>query len=363
MIIYKVGGFVRDSLLGLNPKDIDYVVVNSTTEEMLSLGYEQVGADFPVFLHPETKDEYALARKERKTGNGYNGFSVDINNVSLEEDLFRRDLTVNAMAFNQNNDLIDPFNGLQDLKNKTLRHVSQHFKEDPVRILRVARFAARYNFNVADETLEFMKEMVNNGEFNKLTKERVWKEFEKAFQEPHLDKFFDILNTIGALDKLDSDFKNIDLSFIKSIQSDNNKYDLKFWIIFSQLKEENLEKWGIPTDLKKNIQQFRININHPLFYSSMKPESKLKFINHNKLIHDLSSKKDLFDGIIEHWNFYCLYQKDMQTEFEILKSDIDILKKINYQELIKSCEKGTNIKDFINNIQISTLTPKKKFII
>ena len=203
MKIYLVGGAVRDKLLNRPIKESDYVVVGSTPEELLSLGYQQVGSDFPVFLHPETKDEYALARTERKSGQGYTGFICDFTpDVTLEEDLIRRDLTVNAMAEDENGNIIDPFNGQADLEQKRLRHVSDAFCEDPLRILRVARFAARYHylgFTIAPETVLLMQKMVAKGEINTLTKERIWLEIEKSLADGAINVFTDVLAEINAL--------------------------------------------------------------------------------------------------------------------------------------------------------------------
>jgi len=202
MEIYLVGGAVRDQLLGYPFKDRDYVVVGATVDEMLQQGFTQVGKDFPVFLHPKTKDEYALARTERKSGLGYKGFDVyAAPDVSLIEDLQRRDLTINAMAQNESG-LVDPYGGMADLEAKVLRHVSPHFKEDPLRVLRLARFAARYahlGFTVAAETMGFMKEMVNSGELSALMAERVWQEIYRALTERSPDVFFDVLRQCGAL--------------------------------------------------------------------------------------------------------------------------------------------------------------------
>ena len=201
--ILLVGGAVRDSLLGLESHDLDYLVIKGTPQYFLDLGYEYVGKDFPVFLHPVTKDEYALARTERKTGLGYGGFETSFDpTVTVEEDLFRRDLTINAIAQRANGDLVDPFGGVNDLKNKTLKHVSKHFAEDPVRVLRIARFMARYGelgFTIHEDTMTLMKEMVDAGELNHLTSERVFKEMEKTFDEPNPEKFFETLRECGAL--------------------------------------------------------------------------------------------------------------------------------------------------------------------
>lgn len=198
-----VGGAVRDRLLGLPTKDRDYVVVGSTVEQMQRLGYLKVGKDFPVFLHPETRDEYALARTERKTAPGYHGFEVCADpDVTLEQDLERRDLTINAMAMDDRGQLIDPFGGHQDLKNRVLRHVSPAFAEDPLRILRVARFAARFDhrgFTVDPTTVDLMKTMVAAGEVDALVAERVWSEIERAMAEPAPQAFVRVLRQCGAL--------------------------------------------------------------------------------------------------------------------------------------------------------------------
>ncbi len=206
MKTYLVGGAVRDKLLGIEPKELDWVVVGSSPEEMLKLGYMQVGKDFPVFLHPKTKEEYALARTERKTAPGYAGFSFHAApDVTLEEDLLRRDLTINAIAEDDDGSLIDPFNGQQDIRDGLLRHVSDAFAEDPVRILRIARFAARFahfGFKVAHDTNKLMRDMVSNGEVDALVAERVWKELSTALSEDSPQSFFKVLRGCGALKNL-----------------------------------------------------------------------------------------------------------------------------------------------------------------
>lgn len=203
MKVYLVGGAVRDKLLGLPIKERDWVVVGSNPEELGQLGYQQVGRDFPVFLHPQSKEEYALARTERKSAPGYYGFECKFDPaVTLEDDLLRRDLTINAMAMDMDGQLIDPYQGQKDLQEKRLRHVSPAFAEDPVRVLRVARFAARYHylgFRLDDETRLLMYQMVKRGELNYLVAERVWQEWQRSLNEKNPEIFISILRACGAL--------------------------------------------------------------------------------------------------------------------------------------------------------------------
>jgi tRNA nucleotidyltransferase (CCA-adding enzyme) len=206
MQIYLVGGAVRDSLINYPSSENDWVVVGATPEQMTALGYKPVGQDFPVFIHPKTGEEYALARTERKSGHGYKGFEFYTSTeVSLEEDLIRRDLTINAMAQDDEGHIIDPFDGQKDLAHKLLRHVSEAFTEDPLRVLRVARFAARYahlGFTVAPETMELMKSIVAKGEMESLVAERVWKETSRALTEQSPQVFFEVLKACNALEVL-----------------------------------------------------------------------------------------------------------------------------------------------------------------
>src|SRR5690606_36367740 len=203
MQFYKVGGAVRDRLLGRPVSDTDWVVVGASAEAMQAQGFRPVGSDFPVFLHPDSGEEYALARTERKSGRGYGGITFHASpEVSLEEDLIRRDLTVNAMAEDDHGRLIDPYHGQRDLKARVLRHVSPTFAEDPLRVLRVARFAARYaplGFSVAEPTLELMRQLAESGELAALTPERTWKEISRALLEPRPDIFIQVLRDCGAL--------------------------------------------------------------------------------------------------------------------------------------------------------------------
>ena len=214
MNIYLVGGAVRDKLLNLPIKDKDWVVTGSSPDEMLEQGFTAVGKDFPVFLHPKTHEEYALARTERKTAAGYHGFQLHADSkVTLEEDVKRRDLTINALAEDKDGNLLDYVNGKADLEARVLRHVSPAFAEDPVRILRIARFAARFaplGFTIANETMQLMQEMVDNGEINSLVPERVWQEMSRALAEPAPEVFIETLRECGALKIL---FSEIDRLF------------------------------------------------------------------------------------------------------------------------------------------------------
>jgi len=199
MEFYQVGGAVRDLLLGVPVVDRDWVVVNGSADALLELGYRQVGADFPVFLHPDTHEEYALARTERKSGRGYKGFVTDADQVTLQEDLARRDFTINAMAMTADGSIIDPFDGQRDLAAGVLRHVTGAFVEDPLRVLRGARFAARYGFDIAPATLTLMREVVAAGELATLAPERVWQELRRALLSPQPARFVRVLRDCGAL--------------------------------------------------------------------------------------------------------------------------------------------------------------------
>ena len=214
MQIYLVGGAVRDEQLGVAPKERDWCVVGATPDELLRKGYKRVGLDFPVFLHPDTREEYALARTERKTAPGYHGFAFEFSpDVTIEDDLLRRDLTINAIAKDSDGNIIDPHGGLQDIKDRVLRHVSVAFREDPVRLLRLAKFTARFvasGFVIADETRALMRDMVENGEVDALIPDRVWKETEQALGGANSRVFFETLRECGALKKL---FPEVDALF------------------------------------------------------------------------------------------------------------------------------------------------------
>lgn len=262
MKVYLVGGAVRDELLQRPVKDRDYVVVGATPEKMLELGYEQVGADFPVFLHPTSREEYALARTERKSGKGYNGFVTEFNpEITLEDDLRRRDLTINAMARDlDTGEIIDPFNGLHDLQDRVLRHVSPAFAEDPLRVLRVARFRARYGFKIANETTHLMIKLVESGELDHLTPERVWLEFEKGLSETNPVAFITSLMIVGALGRLFAEVR-FGGTLHKLRERSDLPFDAKLMVIFSDTPIDCvmrvLEKYKASAETTRAIKVYK----------------------------------------------------------------------------------------------------------
>jgi len=232
--IYTVGGAVRDALLGLPVKDRDYVVVGADPERLQALGYQPVGKDFPVFLHPDTHEEYALARTERKTAPGYAGFAFHAAaDVTLEQDLMRRDLTINAIAMDEQGNLIDPYGGQADIQNKIFRHVSKAYAEDPVRILRLARFAARFpDFSIASETMQLMQTMVQAGEVDALVPERVWQELSRGLMEKKPSRLFQVLQECGALQKILPELAALDtVQHTSSSQSEKNCYSIALQVV------------------------------------------------------------------------------------------------------------------------------------
>lgn len=283
MKIYKVGGAVRDHIMGIKPNDSDWVVVGSTPEEMESLGYKQVGTDFPVFLHPETNEAYALARTEKKTGKGYSGFSVQYEkNISLEEDLLRRDLTINSIAMSESGQIIDPYNGVKDIKNKILRHTSEAFYEDPLRALRLARFKTKFSdFSIHEETAEALLKILLSGEINYLTKERVVQEMKKGFEIDALK----YLQNIMQLNLTSPWFDN--LSKLPETVSDKFEYA---WCQISQLNGFNFaHKLLESNDLKKTLdlwqemhsysQKAEINDKIRFFQKITSPKYEKYFLN------------------------------------------------------------------------------------
>lgn len=291
MDIYLVGGAVRDELLGRPVKDRDWVVVGATPEQMIAAGFRQVGADFPVFLHPSTNEEYALARTERKQGHGYHGFTVySAPDVSLEDDLRRRDLTVNAMARGQDGQLVDPFGGLEDLKNRQLRHVSDAFSEDPLRILRTARFAARLQplgFTIAPETLARMRAMVEAGEAAHLVPERVWQEMQRALHESAPGVFFETLANCGALAVLlpelaDPDRLHLALAALECISQNGDGTDTRLAALLSPLSVRQCSERAQQLKAPKDCQELAVLTT--------------RFANPLRQIHSADEKLALLDA-------------------------------------------------------------------
>ena len=249
MKFYVVGGAVRDELLGLPVQDRDHVVVGGTPEEMVEQGFKPVGKDFPVFLHPATHEEYALARTERKSGRGYKGFTVFASpEVTLEEDLRRRDLTINAIAKAGDGTLTDPFGGRKDLQAGVLRHVSEAFAEDPVRILRVARFAARFGFTVAADTMALMRTMVQSGETDHLVPERVWQEFSRGLTEKTPERMFQVLQECGLFKKLLPELEALPGGFSGSLPV---RFALLAWPLPQEKTEALATRLRTPNDVRE----------------------------------------------------------------------------------------------------------------
>jgi tRNA nucleotidyltransferase (CCA-adding enzyme) len=272
---YVVGGAVRDELLGLPVKDRDHVVVGATPDEMVKLGFKPVGKDFPVFLHPvPPHEEYALARTERKSGRGYKGFTVYASpEVTLEDDLRRRDLTINAMAKAEDGTLIDPFDGRKDLEKKLLRHVSEAFQEDPVRILRVARFAARFGFDIAAETMQLMKDMVASGETDYLVPERVWQEFAKGLVEERPERMFEVLEACGLRERLLPELETQPEIMSGALAV---RFALLCWALAEDEVETLCQRLRVPNDVRELA--LLVSRNRDRLESARRPEELLEVL-------------------------------------------------------------------------------------
>lgn len=293
MQIYLVGGAVRDQLLGLEVKDRDWVVVGATPEAMIEEGYRPVGKDFPVFLHPDTHEEYALARTERKSGKGYKGFTFHTSpDVTLEQDLIRRDLRINAMAMDVEGQIIDPYGGQADLRARRLTHVSDAFSEDPLRVLRVARFAARFaplGFSVAAETLELMQQLSKDDELQHLSAERVWQEFERALNTPNPATFLEVLQSCGALAKLMPELAPVVWQQINSqtLRSSTERFAVLAQQIAEQYSDAAVEtltqRLRVPKryiEVAKDLHQWGPQL---VRFGELKPQAKLQVIEGLKL--------------------------------------------------------------------------------
>lgn len=350
--IYKVGGAVRDQLLGITPVDTDYVVVGASKEYMQNLGFIEVGRDFPVYLHPKTHEEYALARLERKSGLGHSGFSFDTNeSVSLIDDLKRRDITINAMAEDIKGNLIDPFNGKKDLENKIIRHVSRSFTEDPLRVLRVARFSAKFNFTIAPETLALIKEIVASTEILLISQERINNEIAKALFTLHAENFFAILAETKALEQI--------LPKLANAIKDTN-LEIEFNLMLTKLNEYSLnldERFALLGFYMANTHFFTKKAKRlsNILLTSIQNITQLNILTSDD-IQNIINRIDPIRRIDDYSSFKKLLilianlRKDSQllNNIDILDKIIVEFQNINYHAL-------KNQADFINQIKVSKL--------
>lgn len=371
MEIYKVGGCIRDKLLGIPSNDTDFVVVGSTPEAMIKLGFKPVGSDFPVFLHPKTKEEYALARSEKKIAIGYRGFTFNAApDISLKDDLARRDITINAIAEDENGNLIDPFGGQNDLKNRVIRHISDAFTEDPLRVLRVARFSAKLNFKVADETLLLMKKIVSSGELKSLSAERIWLEINKTMMTYHSSKFFKILHSCNALEQILPEFvplvKDIDnlnlFATMSQIMSNDNspihkRFGVLFYFVSSYFPIDTLSEFINKSRIDKQSRAMALLIIR--YYHRIKTLDKLNvdFIYSIIANIDPTRRVERYLDFIELSFFIAISKNETQTihHLELIKQIVNDYQNIKYAEIRQS-----NPSDFINIIHQEKLKAIKE---
>ncbi len=371
MEIYLVGGAIRDRLLGLpTPYEKDWVVVNGTPDELITQGFIKVGKSFPVFINPESGEEYALARTERKTGEGYHGFEFDAGpNVTLEEDLSRRDLTINAIAENQDGELIDPFNGQKDIVNKTLRHVSDAFQEDPLRVLRIARFKAKLSpldFVIAEETKTLINDIVDRGELSSLVPERTWLETEKVLKGLGFNEYFKTLIEFKALEDTYPDLTGLDVDFFshpiiqKAAYEDHSK-QFRFASIFYALIKEG----------KKNAKDKLESMQKNMRFANTYKDMPILLINSVELIQsDLSKYSaehlltilEKLDALRQPNNLeeiLNLLMLDADDNFiqkkNLLQLSLDLVKNIKVNNLKESGLEGSEIARKIREIRLMAI--------
>ena len=388
MQVYLVGGAVRDALLNRKVVERDYVVVGATPEEMISQGFTQVGKDFPVFLHPKTQEEYALARTERKSGKGYTGFVCDASSsVTLEEDLLRRDLTVNAIAQDNFGKLIDPYGGQKDLDNRLLRHVSEAFSEDPLRVFRVARFATRYaylGFTIANETMALMQSMADSGELSTLSAERVWQETKRSLLEKTPHVFFSVLNEAHGLSDWFTELESsvdtalatlktaVDLEKVEN-ESSFNKGDsgtqtsessapeitrliTRFTALLTHLNEEEAKR--LCSRLKVQNQVSEIAILSSKFKDSLSdtqnsPADLLALFNGC----DAWRRKERFTLLLSAFAPYAHNKGvDWQHQQKRIKNALEAANQVNVQDIIATGVKGPEIKDALTQAKLAAIT-------
>jgi tRNA nucleotidyltransferase (CCA-adding enzyme) len=364
---YVVGGAVRDIVLCLPLTDIDYVVVGSTPEEMLTQGFKQVAKDFPVFLD-NTGNEYALARTERKVGVGYHGFETNsASTVTLEEDLFRRDLSINSLAvpvedwdtFVETKDeslIIDPYNGLEDIHNRILRHTSEHFKEDPVRLLRLARFYAKYGFGVAEETIVLLKQMVADGEVHHLVPERVWAETTKALMLPNSMEYFWLLHKCDALEIVMPGLINglVDKGFhVRKSSLRGHNFDVRCMLLFCDLKNIHLvlKDLRVPSNITDNVRLFQ-DAKKLLFWTLMEPSHILDFLLSNNILKQPEKLSNVSLA-------FSVYTEKVSYNFDRVLKSYNAIKQINFNSLSVEQQKtlkGKEIGVALNELRLEYIT-------
>lgn len=378
MQVYLVGGAVRDALLNRKVIERDYVVVGATPEEMLSQGFTQVGKDFPVFLHPKTQEEYALARIERKSGKGYTGFVCDASStVTLEEDLLRRDLTVNAIAQDNLGNLIDPYNGKKDLENRLLRHVSEAFSEDPLRVFRVARFATRYaylGFTIADETMTLMQSMAQSGELKTLSAERVWQETKRSLleQTPHV--FFTVLSQAHGLNDWFAELENnidtalttlkaaVELEKVEAEKSEAESSDAesvmlikRFTALLSHLTEDDAKQLCSRLKVQNQVSEIvtlACKFKALLANTNNSPSDLLTLFNGC----DAWRREERFFLLLSAFASYAHTQGiDWQRQRNYIERALAAANQVNVQDIIATGVKGPEIKEALNQAKLDAM--------
>ena len=364
MSIYRVGGYVRDKLLGIKPHDCDYVVTGSSPDEMLELGYTQVGKSFPVFLHPQSKEEYALARTERKIASGHTGFITNSSKeVTLEQDLSRRDITINAIAEDAEGRIIDPFNGVQDLRDRIIRHVSPAFSEDPLRILRVARFAARFNFDVANETIELLTSMGINQDGLTLSRERILGELDKALSYKYSSQFFNILiktknlsvffpNLAKAMD--DQSQQKILISTLEQLQDIKTKYLALAYILSVSSLQQKINEFANDKQTL-NLMKHAILIFEFLAHTrdnNFTDEQLLDLLKQSNALRDNQQFAFLLRLISELPNFQ---NKISRLNLEFLKELSLTLTQLDFSDLVNSTSLNQKIARAVYARQLLTI--------
>ncbi|MBC6985865.1 MULTISPECIES: CCA tRNA nucleotidyltransferase [Alteromonas] len=387
MQVYLVGGAVRDALLNRKVVERDYVVVGATPEEMLSQGFTQVGKDFPVFLHPKTQEEYALARTERKSGKGYTGFVCDASSsVTLEEDLLRRDLTVNAIAQDNYGKLIDPYGGKKDLENRLLRHVSEAFSEDPLRVFRVARFATRYaylGFTIATETMALMQSMAQSGELSTLSAERVWQETKRSLLEKTPHVFFTVLNqahglndwftelernvdtaletlkTAVALEKAENEsvvkYTGSETPLPESSDSETARLITRFTALLTHLSEEEAKQLCSRLKVQNQVSEIvslACKFKGFLLNAQNSPADLLALFNSC----DAWRREERFTLLLSAFAPYAHNKGvDWQHQQKRIENALAAANQVNVQDIIATGVKGPEIKDALNRAKLSAV--------